>query len=74
MMYRPMHEPFPAGKSVTIRPSSFFSPTLCWSSLYHRLFSEVTQTSIPAQQLYGHHVIRILHINKVPILLQLLGE
>lgn len=33
MMYRPMHEPFPAGKSVTIRPSSFFSPTLCWSSL-----------------------------------------
>lgn len=33
MMYRPTQEPFPAGKSVVIRPSSFFSLTLCWSAL-----------------------------------------
>lgn len=32
-MYRPTQEPFPAGKNVVIRPSSFVSLTLCWSAL-----------------------------------------
>lgn len=33
MIYRPMHEPFPAGKTVVISPSSFFLPAPCWSAL-----------------------------------------
>lgn len=33
MMYTPTQEPFPARKSVVIRPSSFFSLTLWWSAL-----------------------------------------
>lgn len=72
MMYRPTQEPFPAGKSVVIRPSSFFSLTLCWSALIPQAVLRGDTFFFSSTAVHGHHVIRILHVYHVPVLLQVL--